>query len=176
MHDSIEKEAVIIVVSAECPVTNFGEDGTGEVDTDYAFDLPHQVGADSETTDLAADRRVKRLVKIVSATQSDIGIEPEIISRNTSVELRLQGKRKVVCNSGFGSINDSIDRGPASLTFEMERIYARTESVQFQVDVIFNDLGNFFSNAAAQRTDWNIWVTFVVFQPIADPAGNNRTD
>src|SRR5438094_7932986 len=131
MHDSIEKQAVILVVSAECPVTNFGKDGTGEVDTDYAFDLPHQVGADSETTDLAADRRVKRLVKIVSATQSDIGIEPEIISRNTSVELRLQGKRKVVCDLRLGRVNYPLNRGAASLTFEVECIYAHTQSVQF---------------------------------------------
>src|SRR5947207_2311254 len=41
VHDSVKQKAVVIVVSPERPVTNLCEDGTGEVDTDYAFDLPH---------------------------------------------------------------------------------------------------------------------------------------
>src|SRR5882724_5072649 len=41
VHDRIKQKAVLIVVSPERPVTNFREDGAREVDTDYAFDLPH---------------------------------------------------------------------------------------------------------------------------------------
>ena len=78
VHDGVEKEPVFLVVSAECPVTDLSEDVTGEVDTNDGFDLPHQVGANSEPADLAADGSVKRLVKIVSATQTKIGIEPVI--------------------------------------------------------------------------------------------------
>src|SRR5438445_5236651 len=78
VHDGVEKEPVLLVVSAECPVTDLSEDVTGEVDTNDGFDLPHQVGANSEPSDLASHGSVKRLVKIVSATQSNIGIEPVI--------------------------------------------------------------------------------------------------
>ena len=41
MHDGVEKEAVVLVVNGECPVTDLSKDVTGEVDTDYPFDLPH---------------------------------------------------------------------------------------------------------------------------------------
>ena len=41
MHDGVEKEAVVLVVNSESPVTDLSEDGTSEVDTDYPFDFPH---------------------------------------------------------------------------------------------------------------------------------------
>jgi hypothetical protein len=80
VHDSVEKKAVIIVVSAECPITDLSKDGPCEIDTDNGLDLPHQVGTYIEPSNLAADGGVKSLVKIVAAAQADIGIEPIIVS------------------------------------------------------------------------------------------------
>ena len=80
MRDSVEKKPVVVVVNTERPVTNFRKDAMGEVNTDYAFDLPHQVGSDSEPTDLASDSGIEGFVKIVASAQPDIGIEPEIVS------------------------------------------------------------------------------------------------
>src|SRR5712691_11238149 len=79
VHDGVKEKAVVLVVYAECPVTDLGEDGTGEVDTDYALDLPHQVGTNSEASDFTAHSSVVRLVKVVAATQADIGIEKIIV-------------------------------------------------------------------------------------------------
>src|ERR1700747_3092331 len=148
----------------------------GKIDAKHALDLPHQVCAHSKSADLAANRSVKRFVKIVAATQPDIGVEPVIIFRDTLVELALQRNRKVVCDLRLGRVKYSIDRGAASFAFEMKRIYARTQSVQFHVNVIFNNPGNFLSDAAAQRTDWNIWVTFGTSQSVADPVDNVLPD
>ena len=80
MRYDVEKKAVVLVVSAECPVTNFGEDGTREINTDYALDLPHEIRADSEASDLAANCSVKGLVEIVATAQSNVRIEPVILS------------------------------------------------------------------------------------------------
>jgi len=41
VHNGVEKEAVVLVVNGEGPVTDLSKDVTGEVDTDYPFDLPH---------------------------------------------------------------------------------------------------------------------------------------
>src|SRR5215216_4012253 len=90
VHDSVEKEPIVLVVNAECPVTNFREDRSGKVDANGGLDLPHQVGANSEPSNFATHSRVKCLVKIVAGAQSDIGIEPEIISRDAAVELSVE--------------------------------------------------------------------------------------
>src|SRR5438876_11136587 len=58
----------------------------------------------------------------------------------------------------------------------MERIYARLQSGYFHLDKILSEPGNLFSNTPTQRTDWNIWMTFVVFQPIADRVDNAGLD
>src|SRR4029077_10648655 len=78
--DNVETKIVFLEVTGKCPITNLSKDGTGEVDTEHALDLPHQVSTNSESSDLATHGGVIRFVKIVSATQSDIGIEPVIIS------------------------------------------------------------------------------------------------
>ena len=54
VSDRVEKKSVILVIDAECPITDLSENATGEVDPDHALDLPHQVGTDVETSDLAA--------------------------------------------------------------------------------------------------------------------------
>ena len=41
VHGGVEKEAVVVVVNRQGPVTDLSEDGTSEVDTDHPFDLPH---------------------------------------------------------------------------------------------------------------------------------------
>ena len=79
MHDHVETKLAILEVAAKCPITDLSEDGMGKVDTDYALDLPHQVRAYSESSDLATYGGVICLIKIVSGTQSDIGIEPVIV-------------------------------------------------------------------------------------------------
>jgi len=78
----VEKEPVILVVSAECPVTDLCKDGTRQVDTNHGLDLPHQVGAYAESSDLAADCGVKRPVKIVTGAQSDIWLR--LLSRRSA--------------------------------------------------------------------------------------------
>src|SRR5437764_86179 len=76
--DRIEKKAVVLVVDAQCPITDLSEDAMRDVDTNDALDLPHQIGAGSEPSNLAPHGGVKYFVKIVAATQSDVGIEPVI--------------------------------------------------------------------------------------------------
>jgi hypothetical protein len=71
MRHSVEKKPVVVVVNTERPVTNFRKDAMGEVNTDCAFDLPHQVGSGPEPTDLAAHGRVECFVKIVAGAQPD---------------------------------------------------------------------------------------------------------
>src|SRR5438093_5894232 len=124
VHYGIEKEPVILVVSAECPVTNLSEDVTGEVNTNDSFDLPHQVGANSEPSDLAADGGIKRFVKVVSATQSNIGIEPVIGSRKSLVQPFVQANCKLIRDPRLCLINYSVDSGPAVEAPLHECIYA----------------------------------------------------
>src|SRR4030095_15331305 len=57
VHDSVETEAIVLKVSAECPITNLGKNRAGKVDPDYALDLPHQVGPAVETSAFTADRQ-----------------------------------------------------------------------------------------------------------------------
>ena len=38
--DRVENKAVVLVVDAQCPITDLSEDAMGEVDTDDALDLP----------------------------------------------------------------------------------------------------------------------------------------
>jgi hypothetical protein len=161
VHNGVEKKAVVLVVSAECPVTELRKDVTGEVDTDYALDLPHQVGADSEASYLAADGSVKRLVKVVSATQSNIGIEPVIGSRDRSVQSLVQANCKLIRDPRLCLINYSVDSGSAVEAHRHERIYACPQLSFFYLDKMLDSLGNLFSDAPAQWTDWNVWSAFV---------------
>src|SRR6476620_8078560 len=87
MCDGVEKKPVVVEVSGERPITDLGKDVTAEVDTDSAFHLPHQIGAGSESADLAAHGSVERFVEIESGAQSDIGSEPVIVSREGLVQL-----------------------------------------------------------------------------------------
>src|SRR5204863_4121877 len=107
VHYGIKTKAVVLVIAAECPVTNFGKDRTGEIDTEHALDLPHQVGANAEPADFATNCRVERFVKIVPATQPKIGIEPVILSRDTLMQLCLQRVRKMVRDLRLGRGDDS---------------------------------------------------------------------
>ena len=79
VSDGVEEKAVILVVDAERSITDLSEDAMGEVDTEDALDLPHQVGTDAEPSDLASHGSVKHFVEIVAATQSDVGIKPVIV-------------------------------------------------------------------------------------------------
>ena len=47
--DRVEKKAVVLVVDAQCPMTNLSEDTMGEVDTDDALDLPLVEFCDKQT-------------------------------------------------------------------------------------------------------------------------------
>src|SRR5207247_2163076 len=123
MCNGIEKKPVIVVVSGERPITNFRKYATGEVNTDYAFDLPHQIGAGSEPADLAAHGGIERFVEIVAGTQSDIGSEPVIVSRKRFAELRVQGGREIPCDPLHGRANNSIHRGTTSVPAQVQGIY-----------------------------------------------------
>jgi hypothetical protein len=39
--DNVETKIVFLEVTGKCPITNLSKDGTGEVDTEHALDLPH---------------------------------------------------------------------------------------------------------------------------------------
>src|SRR5215208_780263 len=56
VHNSFETEIVFLEVTAESPVTNLSKDGTSQVNANHGLDLPHQVGANSEPSDFAANR------------------------------------------------------------------------------------------------------------------------
>ena len=80
MHDRVEKKVIVVVIDAKRPLADLCKDRAGKVDTKHAFDLPHQVSANSKASDLASDGSVKRLVEIVAGMQPDIGVEPVILS------------------------------------------------------------------------------------------------
>src|SRR4030095_3636119 len=125
-----------------------------------------------EPSDLAAYGGVIRLVKIVTGAQSDIGIEPVIVSRESLAQLRVQRRGKLIRDLCLCRVNGASHRGATCPPSEGKRIYSCPQSVKCQVDKILYHSGNFLPNTPAQRTDWNVWVTFVVFQPITDPANN----
>jgi hypothetical protein len=77
-HD-VELKVVLLEVTAECPITDFGKDAPSPVEPNYALDLPHQVGNDA-SADLAANSGVERPVKVVSEPQTTIAIEPVILA------------------------------------------------------------------------------------------------
>ena len=79
VHNSFETEIVLLEVTTERPVTDLSKHGTSQVNANHGLDFPHQVGANSEPPNFATYSGVIRLVKIVAATQPDIGIEPEIV-------------------------------------------------------------------------------------------------
>src|SRR5438132_2016984 len=114
VSDRIEKKSVILVVDAECPITDLSENATGEVDPDHALDLPHQVGTDIEPSDLAANGRVKHFIKVVAATESDVWIEPVLVFRESLVQRLIQAKCELIGDPRLCRTNYSIDSGPAS--------------------------------------------------------------
>src|SRR5262249_41071641 len=138
MEDHVESKVIVVEVGGESAVTDLGKNVPREIDTQHTLNLPHQVSAYPESSDLAAHGGVKRLVKVVAGMQSDIGIEPAIISRDCLPQLPVQDKRELVCNPDFGRTNDSTDRGATSLTFEVERIYACAQSNFFRLHEILN--------------------------------------
>ena len=161
MHDDVETKVAILEITAECAVTDLRKDGSGEVDTDYALDFPHQVGANSEPSDLAAYGRVIRLVKIVSAAQPHIRIEPVIVSRDSLAEALVQSKRKLIRDSRLRRINYAVDSVPAGDAPRHERIYACLQNGLFLYNKILDPLSHIFFNVPGQRTDWNFWFTLV---------------
>src|SRR6476646_3439258 len=149
MCDGVEKKPVVVEVSGERPIT------------DLAFHLPHQIGAGSESADLAAHGSVERFVEIESGAQSDIGSEPVIVSREGLVQLLVDSKRDVVRNLCFGSVNHPMNSGATCSSFQMQCIYPCAQSRFFPPNKIPNNPGNIFRNARAQWADWNVWVTLV---------------
>src|SRR4029077_4053205 len=157
VQDHVENEIIVLEVGAKGAITDLSEDAMGKVDTDYTLDLPHQVRTDSESSDPPAHGRVNRFIKIISATQPHIRIEPVIVSRDSLAQLRVEGRRQLPRDVRLGRANDSIDCRATSLTCEMESIYSGPQSRFFHPDKILNHLGNILSNVTAQRTDWNVW-------------------
>src|SRR5947207_12990531 len=114
VHNSFETEIVFLEVTAESPVTDLSEDGSGEVDTKSGLDFPHQVGANSEPPNLATYGGVIRLVKIVTGAQSDIRIEPVIVLRDGAVQLPVEDRGELVRDLHLGRVDYSIDcRAPS---------------------------------------------------------------
>src|SRR5215469_5119054 len=108
----------------KCPVTDLGKNVMGEVDADYALDLPHQIGDNAKTSDLTSQGSVVRFVEIVAAIQPDIGIEKIIVSRDSLAQLVVQDTCELVRDLGLGSANDSTDCGAAGFACEVKGIYA----------------------------------------------------
>src|SRR5215211_1204645 len=157
VHHCVEQKATVLVVSAERPVTNFREDGSGEVDTERRLDLPHQVGANSEPSNFATHGGVIRLVKIVTSAQSDIRIEPRIVSRDATVQLPVENRRELVRDLHLGRVNHPIDCRASSGSSQVKRINSYSQSRLFRFDKTLDNLSDFFANAPAQRADWNAW-------------------
>src|SRR5262245_30209182 len=111
MQDHVENEMIVLEVRGQSAITELGKDVPGEVDAQNAFDLPHQVRTYTEPSDLAAHGGVKRFVKIVPGMQSDIGIEPAIISRDRLVQLGVEGRGELVRDLGLDRANDSLNGG-----------------------------------------------------------------
>src|SRR4029077_2189330 len=160
MGDSVEKKPVTIVVSAECPITDFGKDVTAEVNTEYAFHLPHQIGAGSESADLAAHSGVECFVEIVAATEPDIRSEPVILSRDGLVQFRVEDRRELVRDLHLGGVNHSIGCRATSGPFQVKRIQPCLQSRFFCLNKAIYNLSDFLSNPPAQRADWNGWFIF----------------
>src|SRR5690242_13922172 len=155
MQDRVKNEIIVLEVVPECAITDFGKDVPGHIDTKHAFHLPHQVSANSESSDLTAHCRVKRLVKVVAGMQPDIGIKPVIISRDRLVQLRIESNRKVVRDLCFGIANNATNSGTTSFALQVQCIYARAQSRFFHPHKILNNPGDIFLNATAQWSDWN---------------------
>src|SRR4029077_7909269 len=147
VQDHVENEIIVLEVGAKGAITDLSEDAMGKVDTDYTLDLPHQVRTDSESSDLAAYGRVNRFIKIISATQPHIRIEPVIVSRDSLAQLRVQGGCQLVRDLRLGRTNDSSDCRPAGSTPEPQRIYAHSQSRFFRLDKVLNHLRDVFFNA-----------------------------
>src|SRR5262249_34566527 len=98
------------------------------------LDLPHQVGTDAKTSNLASQGSVLRFVKVIAAIQPDIRIEPVIVFRKRFAELRVQSSRKILCEPLHGRANDSVHRGATSVPYQMQRIYPCAQSGFFRQD------------------------------------------
>ena len=94
VQDHVENEIIVLEVGAKGAITDLSEDTMGKVDADYTLDLPHQVRTDSESSDLATYGRVNRFIKIISATQPHIRIEPVIVSCDSLAQLPVEGRRQ----------------------------------------------------------------------------------
>src|SRR4029077_5749203 len=134
VQDHVENEIIVPEVGAKGAITDLSEDAMGKVDTDYTLDLPHQVRTDSESSDLAAYGRVNRFIKIISATQPHIRIEPVIVSRDSLAQLRVENTGKLIRDLGFGRVNCTGDCRATSGPSEMEGIYAYPQSRFFRLD------------------------------------------
>ena len=167
VQDHVENEILVLEVGAKGPITDLSKDGTGEVDTDYALDLPHQVRTDSKSSDLAAYGRVNRFIKIISATQSHIRIEPVIVSRDSLAQALVQAKCQLLAISRLGRINGSSTACPASDAPRLSASIRARKAASFSWIKCSNPLRNVFFNAPSQRTDRNVWSTLVAFQGVA---------
>src|SRR5262245_33609961 len=120
----VEFQSAVLVLNAECPVTDLSENLSGQVHTEHGFHFPHQIGTDTESSDLAANCCVICFVKVVAKTQPDVGIKPVIVPRDTCVQLRVEDECELVGDFCLGCRNDPVDRGTTCLAHQMQRIYA----------------------------------------------------
>src|SRR5215831_11275530 len=138
MEDNVEGKLIVLEVGGESAITDLGKNVPGDVDTEHALDLPHQIRAYPESSHLAAHGGVKRFVKVVAGMQSDIGIEPAIISRDCLPQLPVQGKRELICDLRLGCADDSMHGRPTSSPSQLKRIYPCPQSYFFRLHKIVN--------------------------------------
>src|SRR5262249_42805561 len=120
----VEAEIGIHEVTAECPIPEFGKDVSGPVEPEYRLDFPHQVSTDAKTSYLTAHSCVIRFVEIETTTQPDVGIKPIIVSRDSSVQFRVECSRNLVRDLRFGRIDSLPHSSPTCSAPEPERIDA----------------------------------------------------
>src|SRR5215472_4705215 len=80
VQDYIESKVIVLEVGGESAITDLAKNVPGDVDTQHALDLPHQVRTYTEASDFAAHGGVERFIKVVAGMQPKIRIEPAIIS------------------------------------------------------------------------------------------------
>src|SRR5215469_10065644 len=161
MEDYVESKVIVLEVSGENAITDLGKHIPIEIDTQHTLNLPHQIRTYPESSDLAAHGGVKRLVKVVAGMQSDIGIEPAIISRDCLPQLPVQDTVEIPRNLRLGCADDSIDCSTASLPSQVKRIYPCPQSYFFRLDEVLSHPGDILFNATTQWADRNARFTFV---------------
>src|SRR5215469_880061 len=147
MEDYVESKVIVLEVSGENAITDLGKHIPIEIDTQHTLNLPHQIRTYPESSDLAAHGGVKRLVKVVAGMQSDIGIEPAIISRDRLAQLSVQCDHELVRDVHLSCTDGSTNSSTTSLPSQVKRIYPCPQSCFFRLHKIVNDPGDILFNA-----------------------------